>query len=643
MSFIWPSPKITLAGTLVFVSITFATDVVFTDQYWSAISQLFVPILAAKIENQTWKRTVTIAACAATLIAPYVNGISSVTTEELIIRALIVIAITMIAIAIEFFSHGHAGMRSTSNSLKPSKRLVDFDADGLRTIIDNIADAIVISDSENRILSLNPAAERLLGYSESSVFGKSIEILISKQSVQECAEGIQHISDKCDGQIIGTELQEVIGYCKGGKEVLLEMVIGDVKLDQQRLFIRTFRDITPRKRIESKLRESESQFRHLIENIDDVFWVQEEGKERPAYISPAYERVWGFPPVTDTSATNSGLFSRVHHLDIDRVILEKKKEADTGFDIEYMIARPDGEIRNIRERSFPIRNESGLLTHTVGVARDITAETSMQAYMTQMAKLSGLGRMLSGTAHEINQPLHIIKMAAEGASEALSSNDKDASEYVTRKLQRIIGQTDRVADIVEKFRKLGSLKSVVSLPADLRTIIETAVSSINARAQSLGTTINIEFPKHYRQVRCDREQLPEAFSNILINACDAIESSMPSKPLFEPHDNCITISVIDDPDSSFLVVHIENSGGIIPEDDLDIVFDPFFTTREVGKGMGLGLSISHAIVNDAGGRIIVDNGERGAIFSIYLATAGDFDEQSAKSNRDELVHSAKIA
>lgn len=624
MSHIWSSRNMAFAGPLILVSMIFATDAVFSNGYWNAIMHISIPLVVANIEKRTWARAIILAACTATMAAPYLNGIAAVTMEELAVRAMIVAAITAIAVTIEFLNRGQAEM--TSDSLKSGKSLAVFDADALRAIIDNIVDAIVIIDTEGRIVSLSSAAEKMFGHCESNLIGRSIELLIPKQTTRDNADDIQHNKDRCDGRIIGTEFQEVIGCCNGGKEVPLEMAIGNIELDEQQLFIWTLRDITHRKRVENKLRESESRFRHLIENIDDVFWVQEEGKARPSYISPAYQQVWGCSLIEGTAATSSDLFSQVHHLDIDRVILTKKKEADSGFDIEYMIVRPDGEIRNIRERSFPVRNKSGLLTGTVGVARDITAETSMQAYMTQMAKLSGLGRMLSGTAHEINQPLHVIKMAAEGASEALSSNDKDATQNVIKKLERIIGQTDRVADIVEKFRRLGSLKSVTSLPADLRAIIEKAVSSVEARAERLGITINIEFPEQFRQVRCDREQLHQAFSNILMNACDAIESNVSSDKLLGPHDDSITISVINDPDSDFLVVHIENSGGLIPEDDLKIVFDPFFTTREVGKGMGLGLSISHAIVHDAGGRIIVDNGEWGAIFSIYLATAIDFDE-----------------
>lgn len=626
MSLILSSRNLALYGSLILISMIFATDAVFSDGYWNAIIYISIPLVVTHVEKRTWARAVTLAACTATLAAPYVNGIATVTMEELAVRAMIVIAITAIAVTIEFLSRGQ--IKLTSGSLKPVKSLAIFDADALRAIIDNIVEAIVIVDTEGRIVALSSAAEKMFGHCESNVIGRSIELLIPKQTTRDDADDIQRNMDRCDGSIIGTKFQEAIGCCSQGKEISLEMGIGNLELDERQLFIWTLRDVTPRKRVENKLRESESQFRHIIENIDDVFWVQEEGKARPSYISPAYQQVWGCSLIEGTAATSSDLFSQVHHLDIDRVILAKNKEADSGFDIEYMIVRPDGEIRNIRERSFPVRDKSGLLTGTVGVARDITAETSMQAYMTQMAKLSGLGRMLSGTAHEINQPLHVIKMAAEGASEALSSNDKDATQNVIKKLERIIGQTDRVAEIVEKFRRLGSLKSVTSQPADLRAIIETAVSSVEARAERLGITINVEFPEQFRQVRCDREQLHQAFSNILVNACDAIESSISSDILLGPHDNSIVISVLDDPDSDFLVVHIENSGGLIPEEDLNIVFDPFFTTREVGKGMGLGLSISHAIVNDAGGRIIVDNGEWGAIFSIYLATTTDLDEQS---------------
>lgn len=639
MSFIWFPPNMALSGTLVLVSAIFGIDAAFTDQYWGAIAHLSVPLLLAHLERRTWPWAVTIVACLATIAAPYVNGIAVVTMENLFARAMIASAIATIAIIIELIRRRYVETAPVSS--KSNERPGFFDAAALRTILDNIVEAVVIIDAEGRIVSFTPAAERMFGHRESDVKGRSVELLMPKHVAREHAGYMQHYKDTHDGRIIGTGFREVIGCRNGGKEVPLEMAISDVKIDGQQFFIGTLRDIDVRKQAENKLRDNESRFRHLAENIEDVFWIREEGEERPSYLSPAYERIWGCTPVAGTSATSSDLFSQVHHVDIDRVILAKAKGADSGFDVEYMIVRPDGEIRNIRERSFPVRDESGQLIRTVGVARDITVETSMQGYMTQMAKLAGLGRMLSGTAHELSQPLHVIKMAAEGASEILSSSDKNATENVVGKLERIVGQTDRVAAIVEKFRKLGSPKSITSLPADLHIIIETAVSSIETRAKRSGIILDIKHPVQCRQVRGDSEQLHQAFSNILINACDAIESCASADSSTSP-DHSITISVIDETDSEHLVVLIENSGGVIPAADLDKVFDPFFTTREVGMGMGLGLSVSHAIVNEAGGRIGVDNGERGAIFSIYLATTGDSHERYAIPNREERVNLTEL-
>lgn len=639
MSLLWFPPNATLAGALILVSVIFGLDAAFADQYWGAIAHLAVPFLLVHLERRIWPWAVVAVACLATLAAPYANGADTVTMENLFARMMIASVIVAIAIATELVCGRFA--ETVPTLPKTNERSGFFDAAALQTILDNIVEAVVIIDAEGRIVSFTPAAERMFGYCESDVIGRSIEMLMPEYTGHEHAGYMPRYQDTRDGRIIGEGFSEMIGCRNGGTEISVEMAINDVMINGQQFFIGTLRDISVRKRAEKELRDSESRFRHLAENIEDVFWVREEGEERPSYLSPAFERIWGCPSVADTAATGFDLFSQVHPTDIDRVILAKEKGVDSGFDVEYMIVRTDDEIRNIRERSFPVRDESGLLIRTVGVARDITAETSMQAYMIQMAKFAGLGRMLSGAVHELSQPLHVIRMAAEGASEILSSGDEDAAENVIRKLERIVGQTERVAAIVDKFRKLGNSKSITSTPTDLRAVIGTALSSVEARAEHSEIALGIEYPAECRQIRGDSEQLHQAFLNILTNACDAIESCAPATP-FASHPHGISITVVDDIDSDHVIVHIENSGGVIPAADLSKVFDPFFTTREVGMGMGLGLSVTHAIVNEVDGRISVDNGEKGAIFSIYLMTVGDFHRHQAIPIQYGPVEAAKL-
>lgn len=617
MSSIWSTSNIPLVGTLALISIIFGFDVAFADQYWGTTAYIAIPIFLAHLERRIWPCAVVALACLATVAAPYATDTTTVTMEDPFVRIVIASAIATVAITIEFVRRRLVkALPALSNTIEQPDL---FDAAGLRIILDNIVEAVVIIDAEGCIVSFTPAAERMFGHRKRDIIGRSVELLMPKHIAHEHAGYMQRYLDTRRGRIIGAGYREVMGCHKRGKEIPLEMAISDVMIGGQQFFIGTLRDIDVRKRAENALRDSESRFRHLAEHIEDVFWVREEGEERPSYLSPAFERIWGCRSLSDSVAADFDLLTQVHPADIDRVILAKAKGADSGFDVEYIIVRPDGEIRNIRERSFPVRDESGILIRTVGVARDITAETSMQAYTLQMAKFAGLGRMLSGAAHELSQPLHVIRMAAEGASEILSSNDKDAVENVAGKLERIVGQTDRIAAIVEKFQKLGNNKSNTSLKTDLRVAIGTAVSTVEARAERLKISLDIKYPETCREIRGDSEQLPQVFSNILINACDAIVSGVQANHL-TPDRHRIAISVIDDTNSDYVVVHIENSGGAIPTANLDKVFEPFFTTREVGMGMGLGLSVSHAIVNDAGGRIDVKNGERGAIFTIYLAT-----------------------
>lgn len=634
-----PSTNVALGASLSLIYIVFGIDLEFAEHHWTAVAYFAVPVLLMNFEKRKWAWGIILAACIATIMAPYANEAITVTSIDIASRTMIVTLILAAAIICEVLRVRAQKIALESANTAHSEEM--FGADALVAILDNIVEAIVIIDDKGRIVFFTPAAERLFGHRGIDVKGRSINLLMPGHIGQNHATYMQRYQDTREGRIIGKGFREVTGCRNDGKEISIEMAINDVVIGEQRYFIGTLRDIGVRKHSESELRDSESRLRHLAENIEDVFWVREKDETRPSYISPAYERIWGVPSHLDNPTSGYDLNSLIHAADVDRVLLEKAKSASEGYDLEYMIVRPDGEIRNIHERCFPVQDENGQIIRYVGVACDITKETSMRAYLIQMAKLAGLGRMLSGTSHELSQPLHVMRMAAEGAREILLSGDKNAIENVTIKLDRIVGQTERVAAIVEKFRKLGNPGSGSAQPTELRTVLETAIHSVSERTERSDIELTMEYPAHCSMIQGDGEELQQAISNILANACDVIEASIAASPI-NKEKHTIGISVIENNESDHVAVRIENTGGRIPDCELDKVFDPFFTTREVGMGMGLGLSVSHAIVNETGGRIEVENGERGAIFSIYLATTGEAQSLQLLADREDLIELAPL-
>lgn len=636
---IYPSSYVTLMVTLGLVCVVLGIDLALAEQLWTAIAYFAVPVLLINLKRRKWAWGIVLVACIATIMAPYANDSGTEPSMDLTSRTMIAALIFTVAIICEILRARALNTSTDESDTTHSQGM--FDADALRSVLDNIVEAIVIIDDEGRIVFFTPAAERLFGHRETDVKGRSINLLMPEHIGQNHETYMQRYQDTREGRIIGTGFREVTGCRNDGKEISIEMAINDVLIGEHRYFIGTLRDIHARKLSENELRDSESRLRHLAENIEDVFWVREKDETRPSYISPAYERIWGVPSHIDNTTSGNDLNSLIHPADVNRVLLEKAKSAAEGYDLEYMIVRPDGEIRNIRERSFPVQDENGHIIRYVGVACDITEETSMRAYMTQMAKLAGLGRMLSGTSHELSQPLHVIRMAAEGAREILLSDDKNSIENVAGKLDRIVGQTERVAAIVEKFRKLGNPRSSSSHPTELRAILDTAISSVSGRTERSDIELKMEYPTHCSMIQGDGEELQQAISNILANACDAIEASIAASPINQ-EKHTILISVLENNESDHIAVKIENTGGKILDCHLDKVFDPFFTTHDVGMGMGLGLSVSHAIVNEVGGRIEVENGERGAIFSVYLATTGEAQSLQLLADREDLIELAPL-
>ena len=254
----------------------------------------------------------------------------------------------------------------------------------------------------------------------------------------------------------------------------------------------------------------------------------------------------------------------------------------------------------------------GALVEVQAVGRDNTEVRRSQQQLTQSAKMATLGEMATGLAHEINQPLNVMRMAIVNVLKRLSNGDAQV-DYLTEKLQRIDAQVQRAARVVDHMRVFGRRSEVEQQPFDPSQAVEGTLSLLSEGLRGKGVELRITPADFTVQVKGHVDQLEQVLINLLVNARDALLSKQEKNPQLRPW-----IALHCEHDSRHVRIWVEdNAGGIDPR-LLERIFEPFFTTKPIGVGTGLGLSVSYGIVENMGGRLSVSNGEHGARFCVEL-------------------------
>jgi two-component system NtrC family sensor kinase len=255
-----------------------------------------------------------------------------------------------------------------------------------------------------------------------------------------------------------------------------------------------------------------------------------------------------------------------------------------------------------------------VITSNTIIAQLVAAErekASLNASLTQSSKMASLGKMAAGVAHEINNPLAIIKEKAGWMRDLLAEEDIKASPNF-REFEDAIAKIEyhvtRAKDVTHRLLGFARRMDPIHEDVSINDVIGQTITFLQNEARYRGIEITTDMQKDLPYVASDASQLQQVFLNIIDNAIDAIAK-----------DGSIRIRtrLAHDPDE--VVISIADTGPGIPKEKLDKIFDPFFTTKKVGEGTGLGLTISFSIIQKLGGRIKVESEEgKGATFLISL-------------------------
>jgi len=266
--------------------------------------------------------------------------------------------------------------------------------------------------------------------------------------------------------------------------------------------------------------------------------------------------------------------------------------------------------RYIRLVGQPISNEAQMW-----ICSDDTDARVKNMQLQQAAKLASLGEMAAGIAHEINQPLNVIRLAASNLQRSFENGQVDLSRVLT-KLERINDQTERAAFIINQLRDYGrdaKEQDVASDPIASVINVESMLGE-QLRLEGIDFSVSIDVPS--ANVMIHPTKLEQVLVALINNARDAALSSAP----IERRSPAVSIRVMAI-NGGDIAIDVSDTGGGVSLENIDKVFEPFFTTKDIGKGTGLGLSVSYNIIKEAGGVLSYLDSSDGAIFRIRLPEA----------------------
>jgi PAS domain S-box-containing protein len=378
---------------------------------------------------------------------------------------------------------------------------------------------------------------------------------------------------------------------------------------------RTLGAAIERHRVEDSLRASETRFREVAESISEVFWITSVDKTRVLYISPAYERIWGRTCQSLQQRPEAWIESVVPE-DRERVLRAAlERQASGEYDLEYRIARPDGQVRWIHDRAFPVRDGGGKVIRIAGVAEDITKARQLEEQLRHSQKMDAIGQLAGGVAHDFNNILAALILQAE-----LTAMDETLPASAVEGLNEIRAAGQRAAALTRQLLLFSRRQVLQPRDLDLNELVTNLVKMLQ---RIIGEDIRLQLRLHPAPLltRADAGMLDQVLMNLSVNARDAM-----------PEGGCLLIETSElTADTEFARLHpdaapgryvclaVADTGRGIPPELLPRIFEPFFTTKDVGKGTGLGLATVFGIVKQHGGWIQVQSESgRGARFEVFL-------------------------
>ena len=534
----------------------------------------------------------------------------------------------------------------------------------LGAIMSNLTDGLITIDETGSIESINPAIEKIFGYSESDLLGKNVSMLMSEQESARHQDHVDSYTTTGVGRIIGSGAREVIGRRKDGSVLPMDLAVSEMRVGDRCRFIGLVRDVTDRKKDQADLLARTYQQETVVElgqhaleggdlsrlfhkaavmvamTLDVECCAVYEHRDQDDVLLLCAGVGWkpgvvGQTTISANAQTCAGLALTtgqpvvIDDLAVDERFNDSNKllsSHDVVSATAVVVPGRDhvfGVLEALRNRFEPFTEEDiaflQAVTNTLSTAierkraDDAHEQLTQQLYQSQ--KMDAIGQLAGGVAHDFNNILMIIEGYTRRASK-----EPDLPDKAKISLDRVITASQKAASLTKQLLAFSSqqhLEKKVVAVAEVITEVEALLDPL------LGETIDLRLSVSDAQVfvETDASQLSQAIINLAINARDAM-----------PRGGRISISAERiDADAGLLArnpklsagpysrIQVTDAGEGMGADVLARIFDPFFTTKEPGKGTGLGLAMVYGFLEQSGGAIEVESEPgQGATFSIYL-------------------------
>lgn len=335
---------------------------------------------------------------------------------------------------------------------------------------------------------------------------------------------------------------------------------------------------------------------------------------RLLYIGDSIEKMLGYR--TSEARTIGWLLRKIHPEDRPQYEVAIAGMAEgSAFEVEYRMRHRRGHWVWIYDTIAFASDPYFKRSEVVGLMIDVTDRKAAAEQLLQADKMAGLGQMVAGIAHELNQPLNFIRLAVDNLKERVARDLFD-KERLMLKFEQVTSHVERAAAIIQQMRVFGRSASESPQPVRLGEVINAVLIMIRPQLAGHGITVDTSEVDQVLQVQARPNSIEQVLLNLFLNAQHAILSRGEEEPGLEGR---ITLRTHSDNDSVTLI--FDDNGTGIPPDALKKLFDPFFTTKPPKQGMGLGLSISYEIIRELGGEITASNTGNGARFVIRLRPA----------------------